>query len=92
MLRWRLRRGFWNWLVVRKFRANTPQAIPVPTGPGRTVRTIPLQDRYPGIPITGILVAEHVPADENRRARLLFCKVQAFLYRVFPPGRRGCRR
>ncbi|MEA2828970.1 MAG: arachidonate 15-lipoxygenase [Actinomycetota bacterium] len=89
---WRLRRGFWNWLVVRKFRANRPQAIPVP-GVGRapTIRTIPLRDRYPGIPIVKILVADHVPADENRKARLLFIRVQTVLYRVFPPSRPGLR-
>jgi arachidonate 15-lipoxygenase len=104
---WRLRKSFWNWLVVRKFRMNHPQHIPVPGADEgaprrggrragrragrRTIRTIPLRDRYPGIPITRILVADHVPADERKARNLFLIRVQAVLYRVFPPHRRGLR-
>lgn len=86
---WRIRRAFWNWLTVRKFRANQPQRVPVPAPTLRPVRTVALGARYRGIPIASVPVADHVPADENNRPRLLFCKVQAFLYKVFPPRGRG---
>lgn len=86
---WKLRRTFWNWLTVVKFRANRPRPIPEPTEDGRRVVPIPLEERYPSIPISKIPVADHVPPDEATRARLLFCKVQAWLYRRFPPTQPG---
>ena len=86
---WKIRRAFWNWLTVRKFRANDVQIAPVPADGARRLRTIPMRVRYPGIPIDDIPVANHVPADENNRFRLAFCRVQAFLYRVFPPAQPG---
>ncbi|HWC11473.1 MAG TPA: lipoxygenase family protein [Acidimicrobiales bacterium] len=72
-----------------KFRANLPRQAPEPTEDERRVVPIPLQKRYPAIPITKIPVADHVPPDETMRARLLFCRVQAFLYRRFPPTQDG---
>ncbi len=86
---WKIRRAFWNWLTVKKFRANEEQYAPLPTESARKLRTIPMRVRYPGIPIDNILVANHVPDDEYNRFRLGFCRVQAFLYRVFPPGQPG---
>lgn len=81
---WLLRRTFWNWLLVRKFKFNKPQRIPVPTGDARKLGTIPLAQRYPGIPIPNIQVADHVPADENKRFKLWFCEFQTRLGRRFP--------
>ncbi len=86
---WKLRRTFWNWLSILKFRANKPRPVPEPTVDRRRVVPIPLQKRYPSIPISRIPVADHAPPDESMRARLLFCKVQAWLYRRFPPTQRG---
>ena len=86
---WTLRRTFWNLLSVVKFRANSPRPAPVPVDDRRPVRPTPLAERYPGIPISKVLVADHVPPDETTRARLLFTKVQAWLYRVFPPTQPG---
>ena len=86
---WTVRRTFWNLLSVAKFRANLPRTAPEPVDEERPIRPIPLNERYPGIPISKILVADHVPPDETTRARLLFTKVQAWLYRVFPPTQPG---
>ncbi len=86
---WTLRRTFWNAVVVRKYGMNTPQDIPEPTARQRTIRTIPMRDRYPGIPITKILVADHVPIDEKKVRNLRLIRLQAFLTRVFPPHRPG---
>ncbi len=86
---WKLRRAFWNALFVLKFRANKPRPASEPVdGQGR-VSPIPLAKRYPGIAISTIPVADHVPADESTPARLAFVRVQARLYRWFPPSQTG---
>ena len=86
---WSLRRTFWNLLSVLKFRANLPRTAPEPVDDRRPVRPIPLRDRYPGIPISKVLVADHIPPDETMKARLLFTRAQAWLYRLFPPTQAG---
>jgi hypothetical protein len=86
---WKLRKTFWDTFSVVKFRANKPRVVPLPAEHEGRVLPVPLQKRYPSIPIANIPVAEHPPADESMRARLLFCKVQAWLYRRFPPTQPG---
>ena len=81
---WRLRRSFWNWLLLRRFKLNTPQHVPVPTDDDRKLKTIPFVQRYPGIPIPNIVVADHVPSDENKRLKLRLSEVQSVIGRVFP--------
>jgi Lipoxygenase len=82
---WKLKSLFWNWLLVQKFQFSKPRRVPIPTDTACKIRRIPLVQRYPSIPISNIFVADHIPADETERARLIFCKVEALLYRVFPP-------
>ncbi len=86
---WTLRKKFWNLFSIVKFRANKPRTIPPPPQTERTLVPISLGERYPSIPIQTIPVTGHVPPDESMRARLLFCKVQAWLYRRFPPTQPG---
>lgn len=86
---WKLKELIWNWLIVRKFRSSTPRRVPVPTDTTPKVQRIPLVERYPSIPISNIFVGKHIPADENERIRLFACKVQAQLYRLIPPKKRG---
>lgn len=86
---WTVRRTFWNLLSVAKFFANRRRRAPVPTRDRRRVVSIPLSQRYPDIPISAIPVAGHVPADERVRFSLWFCKLQAILYRRYPPTRHG---
>ncbi len=82
---WKLKKYFWNRLIVQKFRFNKPRCIPLPTDAARKIQPIPLIQRYPSIPIRNILVADHVPADEARLLPLAFCRFQALLHRIFPP-------
>ncbi len=88
---WSVRRAFWNLVTVGKFRGNSPQPVPKPVPALRSVRMIPMNERYPEIPITTIPVADHVPDDERDRFRLWVCKVQASLYWAFPPKKKGLR-
>ena len=81
---WKLKSRAWNWFFVLKFRFNKPRRVPEPTNRVRKILRIPLSQRYPSIPIKNILVADHVPADENRRFGLVVCRIQAWFYRKFP--------
>lgn len=84
-LKWALKKRFWNWLLVQKFRFNTPRRIPKPTGGGRAIPRVPLIERYPSIPIKNIFVADYIPRDEKKWSSLAFTKMQFWLYRHFPP-------
>lgn len=86
---WKLRKTFWAGFSVVKFGANKPRPVPVPAEGERRVVPIRLVDRHPGIPITNIPVAAQVPPDESTPARLWFTRVQARLYRLFPPSQAG---
>ncbi|MEA2702142.1 MAG: arachidonate 15-lipoxygenase [Actinomycetota bacterium] len=80
---WTLRRFFWNWLLLQRFKANKPRRAPLPTDDDRKLGTKALGDRYPGIPIPNVQVADHVPPDELLRFKLWFTGVQADLGKVF---------
>lgn len=82
---WKVKRCIWNGLIVQKFRFSKPRRAPVPTDATRKVRRIPLVQRYRSIPISNVFVAARIPADENEILRLFACKIQAQLYRFFPP-------
>lgn len=87
-LMWRLRRAFWNGLATFKFRGNRPDIIGKPRS-DRRVRRVPLVWKYAGIPIAGILVADHVPPDESFPIKRIFGFLQAALYRVFGLMQKG---
>ena len=82
---WKVRCAFWNVLLAVKFKAAKPLVVSPPGGDNQPVTAVPFASRYPDIPIAGIFVAGRVPDDESNRWALLFCKVQAWLARVFSP-------
>lgn len=86
---WRLKKLFWDLFIVVKFRFAKPRHVPVPAADPRKIRPIPLVRRYPSIPVSNVLVADHVPVDENQRPRFILCKIQALFYRIFPPKAPG---
>lgn len=86
---WSLRRGFWNGLTTLKFRGNRPAVVPLPPVHERPVIPVPFQGRYPDIPINGLMVADHVPADEATPTKRVFTGIQTALYKVFPPMQSG---
>ncbi len=88
-LRWKLKNRFWNWFVVQKYRFNEPRRVPKPADHARKVRRIPVSQRYPSIPISNILVANYVPADERRRLGQVAVWIHSWLYRHFPPKEPG---
>lgn len=86
---WGLRRGFWNGLTTVKFSGNEAGTVPVPTDTGRPVLPVPLASAFPSIPIRGIAVGDHVPADEAMPLKRIFTQFQAALGRVWPPAQPG---
>ncbi len=100
---WALRRGFWNLLATLKFRGNKPVAVPVPRRMswwrwllvylfGKSLENlarVPFNQIFPSIPISGIRVAGHEPADEWDWKMKFFTWLQVTLYRLFSPMQPG---
>lgn len=93
-LRWRIRRGIWNWIARTKFAKNRPLKIfPVPRSFEPLV-AVPFSRVFPDVEIPSLFVAHAIPADDKRpygqylKKRLMF-GVQRVLYRIFPPMQRG---
>lgn len=86
---WNARRAVWGALSRLKFSATKPLVVPRPSDDGRSIVPIPFRDRYPDIPIDGLYVADHAPADETDVKVRLFCAFQDWLTRSFGPGQPG---
>lgn len=86
---WKARRAFWGALSRLKFSATAPLTVPSPIDDPRSIVPVPFRDRYPDIPIDGVYVADHAPADETDVKVRLFCALQAWLTRRFAPMQPG---
>ncbi len=86
---WRLRRRFWDRLAVLKYAQARVVVIPVPGGDERPLRAIPLSQRFPGIAINNVLVADRIPSDESEPRSEGFYRLLAVLFRVFNPNVAG---
>ncbi len=86
---WRWRRAFWNFFMEFKFRHAKPMVIPAPMIQIRPIVPVPLASQFPRIPITGVMVADHIPGDEAQLPARLFCRLQLALDRVFSPMQVG---
>jgi hypothetical protein len=89
MQSWQLRRGFWNRLATFKFHHNKPAVVPIPTVDPRPVLPVPLAAKFPDIPVTGVVVADHVPPDERDPIKYWFSRFQTAMYSVVPPMQPG---
>lgn len=86
---WPLRRRFWNFLAVLKFRANRPAIIPEPRAASRPLEAVSLVKQFPGIPLFNVRVADAVPADEASPLNHWFYEFQVAMYRLFSPMQAG---
>jgi arachidonate 15-lipoxygenase len=82
---WPLRRAFWDGLALVKYRSSKPAPIPIPQEGQPPVNPVSLSQRVPAIPISNILVGDHIPEDETVARTLRFFQLQVALYRRFPP-------
>ena len=86
---WFLRKLFWNVLAVSKFRGNHPAVFPIPRDGDRKLEVVSLASQFPGIPISNIRVADHVPSDEASLLKYYFYRFQVAMYRLFSPMQAG---
>jgi len=86
--RWHARQWFWNRFATFKYDHNHPTPVPPPVADA-PVGLVPLASQYRHIPIERAMVADRIPADERQRAKQVFSRIQALLYRVLSPQQRG---
>ncbi len=84
-----MRRGFWNWLSVFKFEHQEPSPISVPAESKNPPRLIPFEEKFGGIPVPSLLVADRIPRDEANPLRQKFTRVQRRLLRWISPMQSG---
>lgn len=82
---WPARRRFWDRIAVVKFAQAKVVEIPAPGGDEAPVRAVPLAERFPGIDIHRVLVADRIPKDEADPRAENFYRALARLFRVFGP-------
>lgn len=86
---WAARRSFWNRLAVLKFAQSKVVEIPLPGADDAPVRAVRLSERFPGIGIHDVLVADRIPTDEDDARAERFYRLMARLFRMFGPHRPG---
>jgi hypothetical protein len=85
---WSRRQRVWNEVTASKFALAEPLRVPVPTGVDRVV-PVPFTDRFPSIPIEGLVVADRFPSDELDRPVLTEITAEEWLARRVPPAAKG---
>ena len=87
LLRWFLRRTFWNGIALFKAALNKPLVIPVPQDGNPKIEPVPMDQVVPGLKMPRVLAAlqPDIPADERQPAKTLVYRVQTALYRLYPP-------
>ena len=89
-LTWRLRCAVWDAVLRFKFKLTFDVAkLPLPSANQRPIKPIPFQDYYKAIPISSILNADHIPADERYGPTLFAIKAQEWLQGVLSPMQKG---
>ena len=82
MLRWFLRRGFWDLLAWLKFTVAKPLNIPLPPIKRRVIEPKPMITAIPEVPLRNVIVCAraNIPRDERSRLNTNFYRVQVGLY------------
>jgi hypothetical protein len=82
MLRWFLRRGFWDLLAWLKFAVNKPLNIPLPETKRRVIEPKPMIEAIPEVPLRNVMVCTraNIPRDELVRRNTIAYGVQVWLY------------
>jgi len=86
---WPVRRWLWDRLALLKYAQAEPIDIPVPGKDEGPVRAVPLAERFPGIGIHRVQVADRIPDDETDPRSEGFYRVLAGLFRLFGANEDG---
>ena len=91
MLRWFLRRGFWDLIAWLKFTVNKPLNIPLPPTTRRLIEPKPMIEAIPEVPLRNVMVCAraNIPPDERVRRNTIAYQVQVWLYTKFSPMQPG---
>ena len=76
---WLLRIKVWNKFLIVKFKGNKPEDIPLPKTGQAKIKHLPLNEKYPDLPIQNVKVADHVPDDEASFIKHTFVEGQLCL-------------
>ena len=87
MLRWFLRRWFWNLIAWGKFTVNKPLDIPLPPTERHVIEPKPMIDAIPEVPLRNVMVCPRadIPHDERSQRNTKFYGLQVWLYTAFSP-------
>ena len=89
-LRWRVRSGFWDFVLRAKFKSTIDiSQLPLPPDNNKRITPVPFEDYYTSIPIRSISTADHLPKDERFRLPLFAIKVQRWIGRIFSQMQSG---
>ena len=91
MLKWFLRRGFWNLIAWGKFTANKPFDIPLPPTKRHIIKPKPMIEAIPEVPLRNVMVCAraNIPRDERVPLNTMFYRLQVWLYTAFSPMQPG---
>jgi hypothetical protein len=91
MLRWLLRRGFWDFIAWLKFTVNKPLNIPVPPTKWDRIEPKPMIEAIPEVPLRNVMVCPraNIPRDERSLLQTSFYGFQVWLYSVSSPMQAG---
>jgi Lipoxygenase len=93
MLRWLLRRGFWDLLTWAKFRFAKPVDIPSPVASSAKINPKPMREAIPDVPLYKVMVCPpaDIPKDESSWHGIVY-RVQVWLYKLYSPMQPGLPR
>jgi len=94
MLRWFLRRGFWDLIAWVKFRFAKPVDIKLPRAQWGQINPKPMREAIPDVPLYKVMVCPpaNIPEDERNPRNTKFYEFQVWLYKIYSPMQPGLPR
>jgi hypothetical protein len=93
MLRWILRRGFWDFITWAKFAGAKPVNIPPPQARSQRIKPKPMGEAIPDVPLYKVMVCSpaDIPEDERSWHGIVY-RAQVWLYKIYSPMQPGLPR
>jgi hypothetical protein len=94
MLRWFLRRGFWDLITWVKFCFAMPVDILPPTAKSAQINPKPMREAIPDVPLYKVMACPpaDIPEDERNPRNTKFFEFQVWLYKIYSPMQPGLPR
>ena len=88
-LSWYFRKFVWNGISLVIFALKKAKPIPLPPENPEPLRAVPISQRIPGIAISNILMADHIPPGETSKVMYYSFAFRTWLARILPPVVQG---